>query len=70
MKLLYALFGYLVDCEKYEDNNKNSLFFKNSCSKETFPEVIGRIKSLSEKEKKLELAQKIEDIYKILTAKH
>jgi len=70
MKLLYALFGYLVDCEKYEDNNKNSLFFKNSCSKEIFPEVIGRIKSLSEKEKKLELAQKIEEIYKILTNKN
>ena len=70
MKLLYALFGYLVDCEKYEDNNKNSLFFKNSCSKEIFPEVIGRIKSLSEKEKKLELVQEIVDLYKALIAKY
>jgi len=70
MKLLYALFGYLVDCEKYEDSIKNSNFFKNSCSEEIFPEVTRRIKSLSEKEKKLELVQEIVDLYKALIAKY
>ena len=70
MKLLYALFGYLVDFKKDENTNKNIYFLSKRNCKEIYPEVIGRIKSLSEKEKKLELAQKIEDIYKILTAKH
>jgi len=70
MKLLYALFGYLVDCEKYEDSIKHSNFFKNSCSKEIFPEVSGRIKFLNEKEKKSELAQEIENLYKALIAKY
>jgi len=69
MKLLYALFGYLVDCEKYEDSIKNLNLFENSCSEEILPEVIERIHYLSEKEKTLELAQDIEEIYKIVTSK-
>ena len=69
MKLLYALFGYLVDYEKDEDNNKNIFFYSNSCCEEILPEVYERIKSLSEKEKTLELAQDIEEIYKIVTSK-
>jgi len=70
MKLLYALFGYLVDYEKDEDNNKNIFFYSNSCCEEILPEVYERIKSLSEKEKTLELAQDIEKIYKTLTNKN
>jgi len=69
MKLLYALFGYLVDCEEYEDSIKNLNLYENSCNEEIFPEVIERIHYLSEKEKTLELAQDIEEIYKIVTSK-
>jgi len=70
MKLLYALFDYLVDFKKDEDTNKNIYFLSKRSCKEIYPEVSGRIKFLSEKEKKSELAQEIENLYKILTAKH
>jgi len=70
LKILYALFGYLVDYEKYEDSIKNSNLFENSCCKEIFPDVSDRLYSLNKKDKTLELAQDIKEIYKVLTDKN
>ena len=67
LKILYALFGYLIDCEKYEDSIKNLNLFENSCCKEIFPEVADRLESLNKKDKTLELAHDIKEIYKVLT---
>jgi len=70
LKILYALFGYLVDYEKDEDSNKNIFFYSNSCCKEIFPEVVDRLESLSKKDKTLELAHDIEKIYNEFTDKN
>jgi len=62
LKILYALFDYIV-VDKKDENNNNHYYFRNRNNKEVYPDFRERLHYLNKKDKQLETAKNIEKIF-------